>query len=99
MTLRLADMEQGMPIHMPPERNRKSGATVLQRYIDQTMPTKGRDPWERSLHNFMLLNGNQTTDFTLSALYAMQRFIIMAGKTYTHEFCGINHTAGHLQAP
>lgn len=88
-----------MPIHILRERNRRSGATVLQRCIDQTMPTKDRGPWGRSLNNFMPLYGNRLTDFTLSALYAMQRFIIMAGETDTREFCGINHTAGHLQVP
>jgi len=78
MRLCLIDMEQGMPVHILRERNRRSGATVLQRYIERTIPAKARAPWERSLAIFMLLNGNRPTEFTLSTLYAMQRFIMMA---------------------
>jgi hypothetical protein len=78
MRLCLIDMEQGMPVHILRERNRRSGATVLQRYIERTIPAKARAPWERSLTIFMLLNGNRPTEFTLSTLYAMQRFIMMA---------------------
>ena len=86
MRLCLADMEQGMQIHILRERNRRSGATFLQRWIDQTMPTTDSGPWERSLNNFVPLYGNRLTDFTLSALHTMQRFIIMRVKLIHASF-------------